>query len=141
MTSENVTVTDQQALVIELMQSHGVRRSRRGAAPLLPRGYGAGLSIRVSCDPRVGRRALDGMIAAGEVGAGMLAPERYDVSRWIPGRRHRGLPSRWHAELAKDAGPVREGQRLGTQRPRSLHSARRDEIIRQEAYGLLRAVR
>ena len=31
-------------------------------------------------DPRVGRRGLDGMIAAGELGAGMLAFQRYDVS-------------------------------------------------------------
>ena len=93
MTSEDVTVTDQQALVIELMQSlesgvHGeeLRRFFHEDAE----------QIEYPCfvDPRVGRRGLDGMIAASELGAGMLAFQRYDVSRWIPGRRHRRLPSR-----------------------------------------------
>ena len=82
MTGDDVQVSDQQALVIELMQAlesgvHGeeLRRFFHDDAEQI--------EYPSLIDPRVGRRALDGMIAASELGAGMLAYQRYDVSRWI----------------------------------------------------------
>ena len=93
MTSEEVHVSDQQALVIELMQAlesgvHGeeLRRFFHDDAEQI--------EYPSLVDPRVGRRGLDGMIAASELGAGMLAFQRYDVSRWIESEEHRRLPGR-----------------------------------------------
>ena len=72
MTSDEVHVSDQQALVIELMQAleagaHGeeLRRFFHDEAEQV--------EYPSMVDPRVGRRGLDGMIAASELGAGMLA--------------------------------------------------------------------
>ena len=48
------------------------------------------------------------MIAASELGAGMLAFQRYDVSRWIEGEESLVCQAEWHAELAKDAGSGRD---------------------------------
>ena len=104
MTSEEVHVSDQQALVIELMQAlesgvHGeeLRRFFHDDAEQI--------EYPSLVDPRVGRRGLDGMIAASELGAGMLAFQRYDVSRWIESEDTVVCQAEWHAELAKDAGP------------------------------------
>ncbi len=91
MTRDDVQVSDQQALVIELMQAlesgvHGdeLRRFFHDDAEQI--------EYPSLVDPRVGRRGLDGMIAASELGAGMLAFQRYDVSRWIESWRHHRLP-------------------------------------------------
>ena len=78
-------------------------------------------------DPRVGRRGLDGMIAASELGAGMLAFQRYDVSRWIESDDTVVCQAEWHAELAKDAGPLRKGQRLHGYSVLDLHLPRRQD--------------
>ena len=90
-------VSDQQALVIELMQAlesgvHGdaLRRFFHDEA--------SQIEYPSLVDPRVGRRGLDGMIAASELGAGMLAFQRYDISRWIRAMtllsvRPNGMPS------------------------------------------------
>ena len=132
MTSEDVTVTDQQALVIELMQSlesgvHGeeLRRFFHEDAEQI--------EYPSLVDPRVGRRGLDGMIAASELGAGMLAFQRYDVSRWIQAEDTVVCQAEWHAELAKDAGQLRKGQRLHTYSI-LIFTFRDEKIIRQEAY-------
>lgn len=132
MTSEDVTVTDQQALVIELMQSlesgvHGedLRRFFHEDAEQI--------EYPSLVDPRVGRRGLDGMIAASELGAGMLAFQRYDVSRWIEAEDTIVCQAEWHAELAKDAGQLRKGQRLHTYSI-LIFTFRDEKIIRQEAY-------
>ena len=132
MTSEDVTVTDQQALVIELMQSlesgvHGeeLRRFFHEDAEQI--------EYPSLVDPRVGRRGLDGMIAASELGAGMLAFQRYDVSRWIEAEDTIVCQAEWYAELAKDAGQLRKGQRLHTYSI-LIFTFRDEKIIRQEAY-------
>jgi hypothetical protein len=131
-TSEDVSVTDQQALVIELMQSlesgvHGeeLRRFFHDDAEQI--------EYPSMVDPRVGRRGLDGMIAASELGAGMLAFQRYDVNRWIEAEDTIVCQAEWHAELAKDAGQLREGQRLHTY-SLLIFTFRDEKIIRQEAY-------
>jgi hypothetical protein len=132
MTSDDVRVSDHQALVIELMQAlesglHGeeLRRffhedSEQIEYPSL-------------IDPRVGHRGLDGMIAASELGAGMLAFQRYDVSRWIENEDTVVCQAQWHAELAKDAGTLQKGQRLQTYSV-LIFTFHDDKIIRQEAY-------
>jgi hypothetical protein len=104
-----VHVSDQQALVIELMQAlesgvHGdaLRRFFHDEA--------SQIEYRSLVDARVGRRGLVGMIAASELGAGMLAFQRYDVGRWIESDDTVVCQAEWHAELAKDAGPLRKGQ-------------------------------
>ena len=132
MTSEDVTVTDQQALVIELMQSlesgvHGeeLRRFFHEDAEQI--------EYPSLVDPRVGRRGLDGMIAASELGAGMLAFQRYDVNRWIEAEDTIVCQAEWHAELAKDAGQLHKGQRLHTYSI-LIFTFRDEKIIRQEAY-------
>ncbi len=132
MTSDEVQVSDQQALVIELMQAlesgvHGdaLRRFFHEDA--------SQIEYPSLVDPRVGRRGLEGMIAASELGAGMLAFQRYDVSRWIESDDTVVCQAEWHAELAKDAGPLRQGQRLHTYSV-LIFTFRDDKIIRQEAY-------
>ena len=112
MTSDEVHVSDQQALVIELMQAleagaHGeeLRRFFHEEAEQV--------EYPSMVDPHVGRRGLDGMIAASELGAGMLAFQ--------------------HAELAKDAGTLRQGQRLHSYSV-LIFTFHDDKIIRQEAY-------
>ena len=82
MTSDDVRVSDQQALAVELMQAlesgaHGdeLRRFFHEDAEQI--------EYPSLVDPRVGRRDLDSMITASELGAGMLAFQRYDVRRWI----------------------------------------------------------
>ena len=132
MTSDEVQVSDQQALVIELMQAlesgvHGnaLRRFFHDEAEQI--------EYPSLVDPRVGNRGLDGMIAASELGAGMLAFQRYDVSRWIESDDTVVCQAQWHAELAKDAGPLRKGQRLHTYSV-LIFTFRDDKIIRQEAY-------
>ena len=82
MTSEEVHVSDQQSLVIELMQAlesgvHGEELRRFFHDDVEQVEYPS------LVDPRVGSRRLEGMIAASELGAGMLASHRYDVTRWI----------------------------------------------------------
>src|SRR6185436_10461634 len=82
MTTGDVQVSDQQALVIELMQAlesgvHGEELQRFFHEDVEQIEYPS------LVDPRVGRRGLEGVIAASELGAGMLAFQRYDVSRWI----------------------------------------------------------
>jgi ketosteroid isomerase-like protein len=131
-TNEGVHITDQQALVIELMQAlesgvHGeeLRRFFHDDAEQI--------EYPSLVDPRVGRRGVDGMIAASELGAGMLGFQRYDVSRWIESEETVVCQAEWHAELAKDAGPLREGQRLHTYSI-LIFTFRDDKIIRQEAY-------
>jgi len=131
-TNEEVHISDQQALVIELMQAlesgvHGeeLRRFFHDDAEQI--------EYPSLVDPRVGRRGLDGMIAASELGAGMLAFQRYDVSRWIESEETVVCQAEWHAELRKDAGPLREGQRLHTYSI-LIFTFRDDKIIRQEAY-------
>jgi ketosteroid isomerase-like protein len=131
-TNEEVHISDQQALVIELMQAlesgvHGeeLRRFFHDDAEQI--------EYPSLVDPRVGRRDLDGMIAASELGAGILAFQRYDVSRWIESEQTVVCQAEWHAELAKDAGPLREGQRLHTYSI-LIFTFRDDKIIRQEAY-------
>ena len=84
-------------------------------------------------DPRVGHRGLDGMIAASELGAGMLAFQRYDVGGWIEDENTVVCQAEWHAELAKDAGALRRGQRLHTYSV-LIFTFRDEKIIRQEAY-------
>ena len=113
MTSEGVQVSDQQALVIELMQAleagvqgEELRRFFHDEAEQI--------EYPSLVDPRVGLRGVDGMIAASGLGAGMLAYERYDVRRWIESDSTVVCQAVWHAELAKDAGPLRQGQRLHT---------------------------
>ena len=132
MTNEEVHISDQQALVIELMQAlesgvHGeeLRRFFNDDAEQI--------EYPTLVDPRVGRRGLDGMIAASELGAGMLAFQRYDVSRWIESEETVVCQADWHAQLAKDAGPLRAGQRLHTYSI-LIFTFRADKIIRQEAY-------
>jgi ketosteroid isomerase-like protein len=131
-TRDDVQVSDQQALVIELMQAlesgvHGddLRRFFHDDAEQI--------EYPSLVDPRVGSRGLDGMIAASELGAGMLAFQRYDVSRWIETGDTVVCQAEWHAELAKDAGPLRRGQRLHTYSV-LIFTFRGDRIIRQEAY-------
>ena len=139
MTSEDVHVSDQQALVIELMQAlesgvHGeaLRRFFHEDAEQI--------EYPSLVDPRVGRRGLDGMIAASELGAGMLAFQRYDVNRWLESEETVVCQAEWHAELAKDAGPLREGQRLHTYSI-LIFTFRDDKIIRQEAYDCYEPLR
>jgi ketosteroid isomerase-like protein len=127
-----VKVSDQQALVIELMQAlesgvHGdeLRRFFHDDAEQI--------EYPSLVDPRVGRRGLDGMIAASELGAGILAFQRYDVSRWIESEDTVVCQAEWHAELAKDAGTLRRGQRLHTYSV-LIFTFRDDKIIRQEGY-------
>jgi len=131
-TSEEVHVSDQQALVIELMQAleagaHGeeLRRFFHEEAEQV--------EYPSMVDPHVGRRGLDGMIAASELGAGMLAFQRYDVSRWIESADTVVCQAEWHAELAKDAGTLRQGQRLHSYSV-LIFTFHDDKIIRQEAY-------
>jgi hypothetical protein len=132
MTSEEMSVSDQQALVIELMQAlesgvHGeaLRRFFHDDAEQIE--YPSLVA------PRVGRRGVDGMIAASELGAGMLTFQRYDVSRWIEAEDTVVCQAEWHAEIAKDAGPLRKGQRLHTYSV-LIFTFRDEKIIRQEAY-------
>ena len=132
MTNDDMQVTDQQALVIELMQAlesgvHGedLRRFFHDEAEQI--------EYPNLVDPRVGRRGLDGMITASELGAGMLAFQRYDVSRWIENEDTVVCQAEWHAQLAKDAGPLRQGLRLHTYSI-LIFTFRDDKIIRQEAY-------
>jgi SnoaL-like domain len=132
MTSDDVRVSDQQALVIELMQAlesgvHGeeLRRFFHEDAEQI--------EYPSLIDPRVGRRGLDGMIAASELGAGMLAYQRYDVSRWIENEDTVVCQAQWHAELAKDAGTLQKSQRLHTYSV-LIFTFLDDKIIRQEAY-------
>jgi hypothetical protein len=131
-TGGDVKVSEQQALVIELMQSlesglHGdeLRRFFHGDAEQI--------EYPSLIDPRVGRRGLDGIITASELGAGMLAFQRYDVSRWIESEDTLVCQAEWHAELAKDAGTLRQGQRLHTYSI-LIFTFRDDKTIRQEAY-------
>jgi SnoaL-like domain len=131
-TSENVQVTDHQALVVELMQAlesgvHGEELRRFFHDDIEQIEYPS------LVDPRVGRRGLDGMIAASELGAGMLAFQRYDVGRWIESEDTVVCQAEWHAQLAKDAGPLRRGQRLHTYSV-LIFTFREDKIIRQDAY-------
>jgi hypothetical protein len=132
MTSDDVRVSDQQALAVELVQAlesgiHGdeLRRFFHEDAEQI--------EYPSLVDPRVGRRDLDSMITASELGAGMLAFQRYDVSRWIESENTVICPAQWHAELAKDAGTLRKGQRLHTYSV-LIFIFRDDKIIRQEAY-------
>lgn len=132
MTSEEVHVSDQQALVIELMQAlesgaHGEELRRFFHEDVEQVEYPS------LVDPRVGRRRLDGMIAASELGAGMLAFQRYDVSRWIEDENTVVCQAEWHAELAKDAGALGRGQRLHTYSV-LIFTFHDEKIIRQEAY-------
>jgi hypothetical protein len=131
-TGGDVKVSEQQALVIELMQSlgsglHGdeLRRFFHDDAEQI--------EYPSLIDPRVGRRGLDGIITASELGAGMLAFQRYEVSRWIESEDALVCQAEWHAELAKDAGTLRQGQRLHTYSI-LIFTFRDDKIIRQEAY-------
>jgi ketosteroid isomerase-like protein len=128
----DVQVSDQQASVIELMQAlesgvHGdeLRRFFHDDAEQI--------EYPSLVDPRVGRRGLEGMIAASELGAGMLAFQRYDVNRWIESENTVVCQAEWHAELAKDAGSLRRGQPLHTYSV-LIFTFRDDKIIRQEAY-------
>ena len=73
------------------------------------------------------------MIAASELGAGMLAFQRYDVGGWIEDENTVVCQAEWHAELAKDAGALRRGQRLHTYSV-LIFTFRDEKIIRQEAY-------
>jgi ketosteroid isomerase-like protein len=132
MTGGDVKVSDQQALAIELIQAlesgvHGdeLRRFFHDDAEQI--------EYPSLVDPRVGRRGLDGMIAASELGAGILAFQRYDVGRWIESEDTVVCQAEWHAELAKDAGTLRRGQRLHTYSV-LIFTFRDDKIIRQEAY-------
>ena len=132
MSGGDVQVSDQQALVIELIQAlesgvHGdeLRRFFHDDAEQI--------EYPSLVDPRVGRRGLEGMIAASELGAGMLEFQRYDVSRWIESAGTVVCQAEWHAELAKDAGTLRQGQRLHTYSV-LIFTFRDDKIIRQEAY-------
>jgi len=132
MTSDDVRVSDQQALVVELMQAlesgvHGdeLRRFFHEDAEQI--------EYPSLVDPRVGRRDLHSMITASELGAGMLAFQRYDVSRWIESEDTVICQAEWHAELAKDAGTLRKRQRLHTYSV-LIFTFREDKIIRQEAY-------
>jgi hypothetical protein len=131
-TSDDVHVSDQQALVIELMQAlesgvHGdeLRRFFHDDAEQV--------EYPSLVDPRVGRRGLDGMIAASELGAGILTFQRYDVSRWIESEDTVVCQAEWNAELAKDAGPLHRGQRLHTYSV-LIFTFCDNKIIRQEAY-------
>jgi hypothetical protein len=131
-TSGGVHVSDQQALVIELMQAlesgvHGEELRRFFHDDVEQIEYPS------LVDPSLGRRGLDGMVAASELGAGMLAFQRYDVSRWIETEDTVVCQAEWHAQLAKDAGPLRQGQRLHTYSV-LIFTFRDDKIIRQEAY-------
>jgi len=131
-TSEEVHVSDQQALVVELMQAlesgaHGEELRRFFNEDVEQVEYPS------LVDPRVGRRRLDGMIAASVLGAGMLAFQRYDVSRWIENENTVVCQAEWHAELAKDAGALRRGQRLHTYSV-LIFTFHDEKIIRQEAY-------
>jgi ketosteroid isomerase-like protein len=128
----DVQVSDQQALVIELMQAlesgvHGdeLRRFFHDDAEQI--------EYPSLVDPRVGRRGVEGMIAASELGAGMLTLQRYDVNRWIESENTVVCQAEWHAELAKDARSLRRGQRLHTYSV-LIFTFRDDKIIRQEAY-------
>ena len=132
MSGGDVQVSDQQALVIELMQAlesgvHGdeLRRFFHDDAEQI--------EYPSLVDPRVGRRGLKGMIAASELGAGMLAFQRYDVSRWIESEDTVVCQAEWHAELAKYAGSLRQGQQLHTYSV-LIFTFCDDKIIRQEAY-------
>jgi ketosteroid isomerase-like protein len=132
MTSDDVRVSDQQALAVELVQAlesgiHGdeLRRFFHDDAEQI--------EYPSLVDPRVGRRDLGSMITASELGAGMLAFQRYDVSRWIESENTVICQAQWHAELAKDAGTLRKGQRLHTYSV-LIFTFRDDKIIRQEAY-------
>jgi ketosteroid isomerase-like protein len=132
MSGGDVQVSDQQALVIELMQAlesgvHGdeLRRFFHDDAEQI--------EYPSLVDPRVGRRGLEGVITASELGAGMLAFQRYDVSRWIESEDTVICQAEWHAELTKDAGSLRQGQRLHTYSV-LIFTFRDDKIIRQEAY-------
>jgi len=130
--SDDVHVSDQQALVIELMQAlesgvHGdeLRRFFHDDAEQI--------EYPSLVDPQVGRRRVDGVIAASELGAGMLAFQRYDVSRWIESDDTVVCQAEWHSQLAKDAGSLRHGQRLHSY-SLLIFTFRDDKIIRQEAY-------
>ena len=132
MSGGDVQVSDQQASVIELMQAlesgvHGdeLRRFFHDDAEQI--------EYPSLVDPRVGRRGVEGMIAASELGAGMLTLQRYDVNRWIESENTVVCQAEWHAELAKDAGSLRRGQRLHTYSV-LIFTVRDDKIIRQEAY-------
>ena len=132
MTSEDVHVSDQQALIVELMQAlesgvHGEELRRFFHDDVEQVEYPS------LVDPRVGSRGLDGMIAASELGAGMLAFQRYDVSRWIESQDTIVCQAEWRAELAKDAGTLRKDQRLHTYSV-LIFTFRDDKIIQQDAY-------
>ena len=122
----DVQVSDQQALVIELMQAlesgvHGdeLRRFFHDDAEQI--------EYPSLVDPRVGRRGLEGMIAASELGAGMLAFQRYDVSRWIESEDTVVCQAEWHAELAKDAGILAAGTATSHLQRLDLHFPRRQD--------------
>ena len=124
MTEEGVQVSDQQALESGV---HGDELRRFFHADAEQIEYPS------LVDPLLGSRGLDGMIAASELGAGLLRFQRYDVSRWIESDDTVVCQAEWHAELAKDAGTLREGQRLHTYSV-LIFTFREDKIIRQEAY-------
>ena len=132
MSGGDVQVSDQQASVIELMQAleSGVHGDELRA---FFHDDAEQIEYPSLVDPRVGRRGLEGMIAASELGAGMLTLQRYDVNRWIESENTVVCQAEWHAELAKDAGSLRRGQRLHTYSV-LIFTFRDDKIIRQEAY-------
>jgi hypothetical protein len=64
------------------------------------------------------------MITASALGAGMLAFQRYDVSRWIESEDTVICQAEWHAELAKDAGTLRKGSAASHLQRLDLHVPR-----------------
>ncbi len=124
--SDEVQVSDQQALVIELMQAlesgvHGdaLRRFFHNDAEQI--------EYPSLVDPRVGNRGLDGMIAASELGAGMLAFQRYDVSRWIESDDTVVCQAEWQSRAGEGCRATAEGPATSQLQRLDLHLPRRQD--------------
>jgi hypothetical protein len=127
-----IVATDQQLLVVALMAAleggaHGPELMRFFHPEVTQIEYPSLI------DPRLMHHDAAAMIAGSERGAGMLAYQRYDVDRWIESGDTVVCQARWHAQLAKDAGPLREGLELDTY-SLLIFTFRDGLIFRQEAY-------
>lgn len=62
--------------------------------------------------PEGARTTLDQMLAASEVGAGLLSSQRYDVRSAVAAGDTAILRLTWSGVIARDAGPFRRGDEL-----------------------------
>ena len=123
---------DQQALVVALMEAleggaHGPELARFFHPDVSQIEYPSLI------DPRLMHHDKAAMLAASERGAGMLAYQRYDVDRWIESSDTVVCQAQWHAELAKDVGPLAKGLEFHTY-SLLIFTFRDGLIVKQEAY-------